>query len=133
MNDLLLLSDGRCCCSGIDLFAGFDTYFESTYTEAVRRGLATTISIDSIEHDWRPSSTLARFINSRSRLPSVNGRGAGMWDYLQANWNGRSNGNSPDALYGVVSKGIFDGRGFAVYEATDELRELVEATESAHS
>lgn len=124
-NDLLLLSDGNCCCSGADL-SGFGNHFACTYTEAARSGAQSgLVSLQSIRANWRPTSTIARFVNSRSRLPSVNGRGAGIWEYIARNWNGRPNGNAPSALYGVSPTEERDEEGFLIYELGREVTDLM--------
>jgi hypothetical protein len=124
-NDLLLLSDGNCCCSGADL-QGFDTHFQCQYTNAARKGMSSgSVTIANIEKEWRPTSTIARFMNSRSRLPTKSGVGAGMWDYLKRNWNGRANGNSPSSLYGVQPTEGFDEQGFRIYSIDDTIKGLL--------
>jgi len=121
-NDLLLLSDGDCCCSGVDLVAGFDTHFRYTYTEAIRRGLASNeIRLSSLEGTWCPTRSIGRFVNSRSRLTG----GAGMKDYVHQNWNGSANGNSPASLYGVIDTGERDESGMKTYALTDAFRALI--------
>jgi len=124
-NDLLWLSDGTCCCSGADLMAGFSSHFRCNYTTAVRNGLTDRfITLSSLETEWIPSHSIARFVNSRSRLPSDHGVGASMWSYVESGWNGKPNGNSPAAFFGVEDTGIRDRRGFCVYTLTDDGRNL---------
>lgn len=124
-NDLLLLSDGTCCCSGADL-QSFTGHFSCNYTEAARLGAGSgVVSLANIRNKWRPKSTIARFVNSRSRLPTTNGQGAGMWDYIVRNWNGRSNGNSPAALHGVSPTNEKDDEGFSLYELHKDVIELI--------
>lgn len=125
-NDLLLLSDGECCCSGYDLLSGSKVFFRYTYTEAARRGLKeNTVSIGSLEGIWCPERSMGKYINSESRLPSSNDKGQGLKEYIKNNWNGSRNGNAPSALYGVVSTGHVDDKGFNIYKFTDEMRRLL--------
>jgi hypothetical protein len=110
--DLLLLSDGSCCCSGADLIAGFDRFHRYTYTEAARRGIEENeICLTSIAMDQPPGESIGQFVNSRSRLPG----GAGVEAYIRANWNGRHNGPSPAALAGISATERRDQNGDLVY------------------
>jgi DNA repair photolyase len=125
-NDLLLLSDGECCCSGADLLLTGTNFFRYNYLEAVRRGtIQNRVSIDSLNDVWRPQASVAPYINSRSRLPSKDGRGVGLQEYLLHNWNGRSNGNSPASFYGVVATTDRDSRGYKIYRFEDDAHELL--------
>lgn len=121
-NDLLLLSDGNCCCSGADLVSGFEDYFRYTYTEAVRRGHSQNeVTLSALDGVWYPRRSIGEFVNSRSRLAN----GAGIKDYIHANWNGSPNGNSPMSLHGVVDTNEHDADGNKVYALTDGMRRLV--------
>ncbi len=124
-NDLLLLTDGDCCCSGVDLIGGFQGFFKYNYTEAVRRGASRNlISMDALEGVWFPQGSIGQYVNSRSRLGNAS-RGASVRDYVRRNWNGSPNGNSPKALFGVIDTGEADGSGFRVYALADEMRILM--------
>ncbi|MCH8153566.1 MAG: hypothetical protein IH830_14495 [Planctomycetes bacterium] len=125
-NDLLLFSDGRCCCSGLDVMDADARFFEHTYAEAVRRGLdANRICLGNIDNAWVPKRSIARYVNSRSRIPGRAGKGASIADYIQLNWNGRSNGCSPEMFYGVVKSDERDEHGHCVYHFRDDVRRLL--------
>jgi hypothetical protein len=120
-NDLLLLSDGGCCCSGVDDLPGFERYFRCNYTEAVRRGLSQgTIQASSLNAAWAPTGSVRRFVNSRSRSGAASVR-----EYVLRNWNGSPNGSSPALFYGVRPVEAFDDQGYRVYSVTDELLEFL--------
>lgn len=124
-NDLLLLSDGDCCCSGVDLVnSAFRAFSRFTYTEAARRGAhENRITFDALRNVWHPRRSIAEFVNSRSRLPrSTVGRGIDA--YVERGWNGVANGASPAGLFGVVSAGS-DSNGRAIYELLPEVRDAV--------
>lgn len=124
-NDLLLLGDGECCCSGADLVPGFSTYFRHNYAEAARRGLRSGIvSLDSLNDTWFPEGSMSRYVNSHSRLPAIHGRGANVDEYIRRNWNGRPNGCSPASIFGVSATGESDDHGFRLYSVSDRVREL---------
>lgn len=125
--DLLPLSDGSWCCSGADtLLRGGGVGFQTNYLGAVRRASDDGyVTYAAIEDSWAPSRSIAMMVNSNSRLAPRNGRGAGVRDYIRANWNGRANGCSPAMFHGVNSTGEHDDQGMQVYRLSDELRRLV--------
>ncbi len=124
-NDLLLLSDGQCCCSGVDIHAGFSGFFRGTYTAAARKAVRNgRMTWDLMEQEWTPSRSIQRYVNSRSRLAGTRGR---MIDYLRANWSGRANGNSPSTFYGVEPEGEPDDHGRKAYSVSPELKRLLAA------
>lgn len=124
--DFLLLSDGGCCCSGSDLTAGFENYFRCTYVEAARIGSRTgSIQLGNISDVWAPSGSIAECVNSNSRLPAEQGKGAGIRRYLEKNWNGSSNGPSPQGLYGIDYAGEVDHSGNKIYRVSKQLRQLL--------
>lgn len=113
--DLLLLSDGGCCCSGADLVPGFENYFKFNFLEAARQGLSSgRMTIGSLADQWVPTSTIAEHVNSHSRLPKADGIGASIKDYIAEAWNGAPNGAHPTALHGVADRGEVDQDGFKV-------------------
>lgn len=123
--DLLLLSDGGCCCSGADLVPGFENYFKFNFLEAARKGLPSgRMTIDSLNGQWVPSGSIAEHVNSHSRLPGAGGVGASIKQYIASAWNGAPNGAHPTALHGVVDTGEVDESGYTVYRILDEWREL---------
>lgn len=114
-NDLLPLSDGDACCSGADLcLPEPGSPYRHNYLEAVRRAAGGIVRRESVHGEWVPKRTLARFVNSRSRL--ARNRGASMVDYIDHNWNGRANGPSPGMFAGVRATDEMDNRGFRIYE-----------------
>lgn len=123
--DLLLLSDGGCCCSGADLVPGFENYFKFNFLEAARQGLSSgRMTIDGLAEQWVPAGSIAEHVNSHSRLPKADGVGASIRHYIDDAWNGAPNGAQPTALHGVADRGEMDADGFKVYEISDEWRRL---------
>lgn len=120
--DLLLLSDGSCCCSGADHIPGFSNFHRYTFTEAARRGLPSgKIVLSSISDVPPPEESIGEFLNSRSRLPD----GAGVGSYVRKNWNGRPNGQSPAGLAGVVTSDERDDFGNRIYSFEPWVRDLL--------
>jgi hypothetical protein len=117
--DLLHLSDGDVCCSGADLM-GLGAAFRFNYLSAVKRGvIAGRVSIKEIEKDWRPTHSVAEFLNSNSRAA-----GTTVEAFIRARWNGVANGPSPSAFYGVLDMGVLDADGFKIYEISRDVRHL---------
>jgi hypothetical protein len=123
--DLLLLSDGDCCCSGGDLHGVARAFNRYTYPHAVRRSSPGRITIGALRNTWSPDGSIAQWVNSRSRIPASGGRGQPLAAYVRHNWNGRPNGPAPSLLWGVEPTGGKDRNGFAVYRMTDEARALM--------
>ncbi|MGZ4401531.1 MAG: radical SAM protein [Gaiellaceae bacterium] len=122
--DLLPMSDGEVCCSGADLHLHDPgRSFKRNYLAAVRSAQYGIVEPTTIQGEWTPQRSLARFVNSRSRI--VGTRGAVMADYLERNWNGRNNGPSPGMFHGVESTGEYDSDGFRTYVVAPWLREIV--------
>ncbi len=123
--DLLPLSDSACCCSGVDQLLPDAKAFSHNYLGAVRANKEGRISISALEGSWVPDGSISTMVNSRSRLPRVGLRGAGVRDYISANWNGRSNGCSPEMFYGVEVTEEEDPEGMAIYRITEDLAALL--------
>lgn len=124
--DLLPMSDGLCCCSGADILLRGGNPFEFNYIGAVRRASASgLIRFSSLDGCWAPTGSIARYVNSNSRLHLPDGRGATIEDYLRSNWNGRKNGCSPQMFYGVELTGQLDDAGLAIYALTDEFQRVL--------
>lgn len=127
--DLLPLSDHKCCCSGADALLVQAAPFEHNYLGAVRRAdKRGVITYDSLRGCWAPSGSIARMVNSRSRLQRSDGSPARVTDYIRANWNGRMNGASPKLFYGVEATGKVDFDGLLTYRMSDQLRQLIGTT-----
>lgn len=128
-SDLLLLSDGGCCCSGADFIVGFENYYKHNYLGAAQSGLEKReISYKLISKTWAPSSSIARFMNSTSRLKAAPSQGAGIKDYIIQNWNGSLNGNSIDSFYGIKKTDQIDENGLAIYTTTNELHDAIKSS-----
>jgi hypothetical protein len=122
--DLLPLSDGNACCSGADLhLADAGRPFRHTYLSAVHAATDNVVAYESIGSEWAPSHTIARFVNSNSRIKSE--VGAGVRDYVKRNWNGRPNGPSPGMFYGVNPTEKYDDHGLRLYAIEPWLRRAI--------
>jgi hypothetical protein len=125
-NDLLLLSDGECCCSGADQFQGFKSHFRFNYAEAARKGLRDKqFSFAILDNIWHPKKSISQYMNSNSRLVDEQGKGRNIGDYILKNWNGSKTGNSPVGIYGVIESGEKDANGLNIYTYTEEMLSIL--------
>jgi hypothetical protein len=89
-NDLLLLSDGRGCCSGADLHLRSGNLFQGNTLGLLRKNIARGVEFSSFDVSdiWMPKNNIAQYLNSKSRLYE-NGKLLKSWvDYVEASWRG---------------------------------------------
>ena len=129
-NDLQFLSDGDACCSGVDLAAGFDNYYQYTVTNIVKRGIRLGSRIRLQDYGvWRPMGSVDRFLNSKSRLGGRLGRSErGVEPFLRYRWNNTGSSSSPARMYGISNLGEKDCSGNEVYHASGEIVRLMESS-----
>lgn len=95
--DLLHLSDGAVCCSGADLL-GLGDGFRFNYLEAIRSARDHgRIEWASIQDKWRPSRSIAMYVNSSSRSQAA----CTVETEVRAKWSSVSHGATPMSFYGV--------------------------------
>ena len=119
--DLLPLSDGHSCCSGIDLH-GMQSPYRFTFTQAIKKAKRGRVEFASIEDEWRPQGSIGQFVNSNSRIAS-----APVEDYVREAWNGRPNSLSPASFYGVSASGRLDKSGLRIYAISASMQHLIGA------
>ncbi len=100
-NEFQYLSDGACCCSGVDQFPGFENWFKHQIGYALRKCRGKKITYGSIAAEWVPTGSVDRYLNSNSRLGARLGRPASMRDHVRAKWNAPDSAGSPMCFYGV--------------------------------
>ena len=114
-NDMLHFSDGDTCCTGADLHLGVSG-LSFNYHRAIRRaGEDGLVTFSSIGEEWRPSGSVARYLNSRSRA-----RGKTLSDQIRNGWN--DSVYAPDSFFGVQHAGRWDEFGYKIYELDVGLR-----------
>jgi len=116
-NEFQYLSDFEACCSGVDQFPGFDNVFRYNIGCAVRRGRNSTIRHELIGEEWRPNSSVDRYLNSRSRLGQRLGVKGTIEDHLRYRWNAPTVDGSPSStFFGVQPTSQRDVDGYVIYE-----------------
>ncbi len=108
---------------GLYLFA-----FQFNFLSAVRRGAGSgEVCFDSIRGLWRPTRSIAQYVNSNSREA-----GQTVEAFLRKRWNGASNGPSPTAFFGVYDDNRLDAQGFKIYRLAEDVRQLMAEASTAH-
>lgn len=127
-NDLLWLSDGGCCCSGVAHYPGFESYHRFTFTEAIRKALVLDQRIFRRHLEDTPVAvgTMSHHVNSKSRISVNDGPGAQISDYIDCNWMGSPAGPCPTMFHGVFDTGEVDEKGFKIYDMEPKLRSLAQ-------
>lgn len=127
-NDLLWLSSGGCCCSGVSHFPGFEGYHKLTYSRALKIALekGIDVSYELIAAEDHPKRTISHHVNSKSRLKAVDSQGLGISSYLQARWNNPSSGPWAGMFYGLEHSGHLDTQGLATFRPNSLMRQLFE-------
>ena len=119
-NELLALSDGEACCSGVDQFPGFENVFRYNIACAVRRGWDADITYDSIAHEWRPEGSVDRYLNSQSRIAHRLNVDGSIEDHIRYRWETRGVPGGPLSFYGVESTGRISKSGLSVFKSTGQ-------------
>ena len=101
-NDFQYLSDGNCCCSGVDLFPGFQNWFKHQIAYAVKKAPTSEIKYGLISDEWCPEGSVDRYLNSRSRLSARSSSEGSIREHILQRWNDPKSPHSPAAFYGVV-------------------------------
>ena len=115
-NELQYLSDTSCCCSGVDRFPGFESFFRHQIGYAVHKARGTdTIRYSLIAREWAPQGSIDRYLNSKSRLSRRKAQIGSVTDHIRARWNEPGSPGSPSSFLGVVSSGNVDSSGDIVY------------------
>lgn len=114
-NDLQYLSDDACCCSGVDAVPGFERFFKHQIAYAVRNNFGNAITYAAIRHEWTPSGSVDRYLNSARRIGSRIGRSATVREHIKRRWNRSGLEGSPDSFFGVEPTSERTPDGMRVY------------------
>ena len=120
-NEFQYLSDTACCCSGVDKFRGFENFFRYQIAFAVRESLGKRISLGTLANEWRPSGSVDRYLNSRSRLSEREDAQGSAADHIRVKWNAPESPHSPASFWGVVATDQYDQAG-RVYQWSEEIQ-----------
>jgi DNA repair photolyase len=121
-NEYQYLSDTKCCCSGVDQFAGFENWFRHQIAYAIRKSKGNPITYESIEKEWAPQSSVDRFLNSHIRIGRKLGIKGTISDHVRFRWNEPSVCSSPASFAAVIPTQQFSPGGFRIYQWERAMR-----------
>lgn len=119
-NEFQYISDTACCC-GVDQFSGFENWFKHQIGYAVRKCLGKKITYDSILHEWSPTGSIDRYLNSNSRMSRIGTSIGSVCDHIHARWNNPEAPGSPISFYGVTTTTDITSAGDRVYQWASDL------------
>jgi DNA repair photolyase len=114
-NEFQYLSDSWACCSGVDLFSGFENYYRFQIAYAIRRSAGKDIQISVINKEWRPTGSIDRYLNSKTRQFPRTGLTGTVQQHIIYRWNFPSGPGSPASFSGVISTCRRDSDGNLIY------------------
>jgi DNA repair photolyase len=120
-NEFQYLSDTSCCCSGVDLFPGFEGWFRHQIGHAVRRCRGQRIVYGAIASYWTPDGSVDRWLNSHTRIGRLGESAGSLRDHIRLRWNDPNSPFSPASYYGVVPTEEFTPSGFRVFQWRGDL------------
>jgi DNA repair photolyase len=119
-NDFQFLSDSWACCSGADLFPGFENYYRFQIAYAVRKSVGRDIRLAIIDDEWRPSGSIDRYLNSKTRMSFRVGIPGTVDAHINYRWNSPAAPGSPTSFAGVIATERFDDNGNRIYTWVDD-------------
>ena len=114
-NDFQYLSNSWACCSGVDIFPGFENYYRFQIAYAIRRSFGKQIQISTIQREWRPTGSVDRYLNSKTRLSRRSSFDGTVDAHIIHRWNTPTFAGSPASFYGVLTTDRVDRNGNLVY------------------
>lgn len=102
--------DTDCCC-GIDRLPGFNNWFKGNIAAVIRNARTSKVTFQHLAHNWFPTGSIKRNINSNCRLDGLND----VLSHLKAKWNNPGSINAPDSLSGVSWNGERDAESNCIY------------------
>jgi len=117
-NEFQYLSDYDCCCSGIDMYNGFENWYKPQISYAIKKAYKTgnkTIKIDSIINEWNSNGAIDKYVNSKSRIIRKEKQNT-MLDYVLDRWNDLDSSFNPTKYFNVKFEGDIDDNGYKIYK-----------------
>ena len=114
-NEFQYLSDSWACCSGADLFPGFENFYRYHIGYAIRRSIGAYIRLSCLDTEWRPFGSIDRYLNSRTRLSKRQDTIGTAEAHIRYRWNSNGGAGSPLSYDGVKDAGFRDEAGNRVY------------------
>ncbi len=115
-NDLQYLSDSKCCCSGADLFHGFENWNKFQIGYAIKASEGKSIRFSLIKDMWKPTGSLDQHINSDSRIIKNANSYNRVEDYIIERWQNLRSPFNPTRFYNIKYQNELDENGMKIYE-----------------
>ncbi|WP_353163776.1 radical SAM protein [Empedobacter brevis] len=122
-NEFQYLSDFNCCCSGIDMFNGFENWYKPQISYAIKKAYnqaKKVISFNEIENEWNSTGAIDKFINSKSRIDKVETHNT-MLDYVRDRWNNLNSPFNPTKYFNISYAKQTDEKGNKIYKFDDQI------------
>jgi DNA repair photolyase len=116
-NEFQYLSTYSCCCSGVDMFDGFENWYKPQISHAIRKAYLNNdeeIKISGIENEWNSNGSIDKFVNSKSRISKKDLPNT-MYDYVLNRWNDLDSLFNPTQYYNVEFADKLDSNGNKIY------------------
>lgn len=117
-NEFQYLSDFDCCCSGIDMYNGFENWYKPQISYAIKKAYKNgnnIIKIDNIINEWNSNGAIDKFVNSKSRIVRKEKKNT-MLDYVLDRWNDLDSSFNPTKYFNVKFEGDIDENGYKIYK-----------------
>lgn len=121
-NEFQYLSDFDCCCSGIDMYNGFENWYKPQISYAIKKAYKNgleKIKIENIIDEWNSNGSIDKYVNSKSRIIKTNKQNT-MLDYVLERWNNLDSPFNPTKYFNVKFEGDIDDNGYKIYKFDKE-------------
>jgi DNA repair photolyase len=121
-NEFQYLSTYSCCCSGVDIFEGFENWYKPQISYAIRKSYLNSeseIRLDSIKDEWDSSVSIDKYMNSKSRIQKQENPNT-MFDYIKKRWNDLNSSFNPSKYYNVEYANKIDLDGNKIFKFVEE-------------
>ncbi len=125
-NEFQYLSTNNCCCSGVDIFEGFENWYKPQISYAIRKSYLNKdkeIRLDNIQDEWDSNGSIDKFVNSKSRIKK-RGNPNTMFDYIKTRWNDLNSCFNPSKYFNVEYANKIDEQGNKIFKFGKETIKL---------
>jgi DNA repair photolyase len=122
-NEFQYLSTYNCCCSGVDMFEGFENWYKPQISYAIRKSYLNNdkdITINNIKKEWNSNGSIDKFINSKSRIEKNESPNT-MFDYIENRWNNLDSSFNPSKYFNVEFTNKNDENGNKIFKFGKEI------------
>lgn len=117
-NEFQYLSTYSCCCSGVDMFEGFENWYKPQISYAIRKSFLDNkevIRLDNIINEWNSQGAVDKFLNSKSRIGKQE-KPNSMFTYVKTRWNDLNSTFNPVNYFNIEYTNQIDVDGNKIYK-----------------